>query len=786
MILINLKIAVRNLLRQKSSSIISIFGLAVSFACSLFIYFYIDHEYSFDRYHPRSNDTYRLVWHLDDDVTWVPTGGAWQKRLVNIPEVEEVVLLDPKWGGDPFINVGEISFREQRNRVFRTTSNYNDLFELIFKTGDKSTALENPGSVIISSTMASKYFPLKDPIGQVLVLDHKHQLKITGVFMPFPSNSHFQADILYNIGDKDWVWPYLYLRLIENSGKFSVDQKIDNLFKLTNPKSYADGHRVSLQALTAIHLHSNYDYEINTNSDLLTVKTIAGIGIIILVMGCINFLNIVIASSSTRLKEISIKKVMGSDRLQIINQILTEVLLITVLSAILGLFLLIMIAPTINYLSGLDISLSLNIPTIIIYISAVALIGLITGCYPAFLLSKTKTIHGLRKIKSTGLKEHIVQKIVLIFQYSASIFLIAGTVLIHEQLGFLNNRNLGFDKEQVIGINIAGDGRGATTEEIQLLKYRWSSLGDVVKVTTATSLPTKLATIGYDAILPKSDPSSPPIMMYTNAVDHDFAQTMGLNILVGEDFDNKNSEVTKNKALINEVARDVFQLHDPIGEKIIVNGWKDTVTVEIIGVIENFNDRTLKEKVPPMVFLSEHENPWYMALRLNVNALSKSLSDLKAIWESVVPQEPFDYFFFDDAFRQLYDEEQKLSRVTSIFSLIAIFIAALGTFGLSFHLANIKVKEIGIRKVLGAGLLVIVRLLGGPVIRLIGISFILVAPFFYLATMSWLEEFAYRIDFSWMILFTSLLAILLIAVMSSGYHIIKAAIANPIDSLNDE
>ena len=513
----------------------------------------------------------------------------------------------------------------------------------------------------------------------------------------------------------------------------------------------------------------------------------AAIGLIILLMGCINFVNMVIAGSSLRLKEIGVKKVMGCYRSQIVRQYLIEIIITTLVSAFIALLLTVLVLPFFNELTGRHIILPLLDPSFcLIYIAIIFLVGLMAGAYPALYFSRIKAVEGLKKTFTQNKGQYLTRKIVLTFQFAASIFLIAGTIVIYEQVNYLGNRNLGFDKEQVIGITVSGDGYRATLNQVHLLKSRWQSMSDVSSVTTATSLPTRLATVGYDMVIPPNDPNE-GIMMYTNSVDADFVKTLGLRVQSGTDFSQlSNKNKNSDKVMINEEAQRLLNFRDPVGHKLTVYTWRDTVTVDIIGVFENFNDRTLKEQIPPMLLFGEDTKPWYMAIRMNTDNLRKSMSELQSVWESVVTTEPFDYFFFDDAFDQLYHNEQKLGKVMNAFSFIAILIANLGTFGISFFIANQKVKEVSIRKVLGANVIQILELLNRHVLLLTILALIITIPLFRVIMSGWLDEFAYRIDLNWGTLIVSFLAVVIIAIGSGGYHTFRVARTNPVDSLGSE
>ncbi len=801
------KVAFRNLRRQKLYSAINIVGLAFGIMCVLFILFYVQHELSYDRYHAKADRIYRLAVsvrmggnELDRAIVGAPTAAA---LVSDFPEVADAVRL--KTGGNWYVRYGEKTYKET-SFIF-ADANIFEIFSIPLLKGDPRNALAEPMTIVISQETAAKYFGSDDPLGKTLNFDNRRDMKVTGVFQDIPGNSHFHWSFIGSmVGvEKNLVqeWTsldvYTYLLLTEGAdpsvleAKFPrmVEKYCDREFKAFTGKVYSQLKESGtkweyfLQPLTSIHLHSDLGFELEPNNDIKYIYIFSTIAIFCLLIASINFINLSTARSSKRAKEVGIRKVVGSARLQLIGQFITESVLMSVAALLLALLLVRSLQPLFHSLieGEIDIDFFAHPSQLLVLVGVVLFVGIIAGIYPAFVLSSFRPVSVLKKQMKTGRRSHGMRRALVVFQFITSLVLIIGTIIIFSQMRYIQNRDLGFQKEQILVVQdafILGNRIGAFQEELK-------QNPDIVSSTVTSYLPV-LSNRRVRSVFPEGQMEQKgSIAIQAWKADYDFIETFNMEIIRGRNF-SKEFSTDSTAALVNEAAAGVFGWDDPLGKRIGAlgsGGSGKPLYYTIIGVIKDFHFDSMRESIMPLAIYLQPSSE-FLAVRLRVANVSAQIESIRELWNKYVPGFPFEYSFLDDRFEDMYRSELKSGKILSIFAALAVLISCLGLFGLSAYTAEQRTKEIGIRKVLGASVSEILFLLSREFSGLVLIGFLISAPLSYFLMSNWLEDFAYRTAIGiWPFVISVALA-LFIASVTVSYFSIKLALANPSDSLRYE
>ncbi len=803
-----LTVAVRNLLKYKFYSILNITGLAAGIATCLLILLFVQDELSYDKFHENSDRIYRIVADFTlggNSFTAANVGPPTGFAIVNdYPEVENAVRLMSS--GSWFVRYGENSFKE--TEVIYADSTLFRVFTLPLINGDPQTALTRPNTMVISQRMVDKYFGSEDPIGKTLRLDDSRDYQVTGVYDKIPGNSHFHAEFILSLAsvssssENFWLGNMgykTYLLLRENADYKALEAKFPDMIKKyvgpeiqkflgTSLEEFeAGGGKTGyyLQPLTDIHLHSDLLDELEPNSDIKYVIIFSAIAFFILIIACINFMNLSTAASAGRAKEVGIKKVLGSERKSLITQFLTESLTTSIIATVISLIIVKVALPHFNDLAGKELEFNiLSNSQILMGVLLITLfIGLLAGSYPALFISAFKPIEVLKGKLKLGAKSGFMRSSLVVFQFTASIIMIICTTVVFNQISFIQNKKLGFNKEQVLIINDAF----ILSNQIQAFKNAVLQNPDVLAGTVSGYLPTESSRSGNAILRGGVKDEKNSIVMQNWRVDYDYINTLGMEIIEGRNFSREFGSDSM-AVIINETAAKFFGWEDPLGKivgRFTSNETASIAKYNIIGVVKNFHYESLRNSIGPLLFFLKNSTS-KVAFRISTANIRQLITSVKDKWDEFAPGQPFDYSFMDEEFNNMYNAEQRMGGIYSVFAFLAIFIGCLGLFGLAAFTAQQRTKEIGVRKVLGASVGGIVLLLSKEFVKLVVISFVIAAPIAYYYMNNWLGDFAYRTEIGTFTLLAAGGIALAIALVTVSYHAIKVAVTNPVKSLRYE
>ncbi len=791
------KTAIRNLLKKKSFSAINIFGLAIGMAVSILMLLFVLSEVTYDRFNEDSENIYRIALHIDAQgrILNIPSAPApmGPALMDNFPEVTEVGRLRSMGGA--LISYEDKKFDETNIRY--ADAGIFDVFSIDVLRGNPETFLEAPYNLVITEEMARKYFGEEDPINKSLQFGSEDFYTVTGVVKKMPENSHFKFNMLISLptlnrtGEPLDSWMGFnfntYFKLQSGASIEGLDEKCYTLMMDNMPEQIRqldlklDLH---LQPLTSIHLHSTTEGELEPGGSIAYIWIMTTIAFFILLIACINFMNLSTAQSAHRAKEVGMRKVLGAQRKKLISQFLGETLLLSFISFLLSLLLIQALLPAFNQLSRKELVFNpfdnwiITLGLILITL----LVGLIAGTYPAFFLSAYSPIDVFRSQYKAGRGHRFFRNGLVTFQYVISIALICCTLIVFFQMRFVKNYDLGFDKDQIMVVHY----RGQIPNQRDVFKSRVAEIPGVVKASNAQTLPgigsneTFFAFEGFNQGEPKVYP-------YTEA-DEDYLETMGLELAAGrffsKEFTGDSDTVVINETLAKEVGWD-----DPLGKIVRMTDVVDDEFVQIpftvIGVVKDFHFASLRENIRGYIIKLEPERG-RLAVKVRPESLSGAIRSIETIWNEMIPTYPFEYTFLDDRFDSIYRTEQRIGKIFLAFTLITILVACLGLFGLASFTAEQRTKEIGIRKVLGASVPNVVLLLSRQYTKWVLLANVIAWPVAFFAMRTWLQNFAYRIDMGiWIFVLSGVMA-LLIALLSVSAKALKAAAANPVQSLRYE
>ncbi|MGD8779729.1 MAG: ABC transporter permease [Ignavibacteria bacterium] len=805
----NIKLAVRNLLKYKFYSFLNLTGLAIGIATCLLILLFVQDELNYDKYNENADRICRVIANFNfsgNDLVWPNIGLPTGEALFNdYPEVENFVRI--KQSGNNFVKYGDNSFKE--TKVIKADSTFFDIFTIPLIAGNPKTALNKPNTLVLSETTAKKYFGSEDPMGKVLKFNDWQDFVVTGVYKDIPAASHFHADFILSLQagnnkfDQYWVsnMNYITYILLQKGYNYkNLEAKFPAMTeKYVGPEILAftgktmeefvrDGSRAGyyLQPLTDIHLHSNLQGEFEANGDIKYVYIFSAIAVFILLIACINFMNLATARSAGRAKEVGIKKVLGSERRDLIKQFLTESITMSIISTVLALILIQILLPYFNNLSGkqLEISYLTNAQFLIGIVVLTIFIGILAGSYPALFISSFKPVSVLKGKLRSGAKTGFMRSSMVVFQFCSSIIMIIATTVVFNQLNYIQNKKIGFDKENVIVLHdtyILGD-------RIESFKNEIVNDPQILSGTISNYLPVGSYTYrnANGTFREKRTDDEKLTPMESWRVDYDYIKTMGMEIIEGRNF-SKEYGSDSTAVIINEAAAKHFEWNEPLGKTLsqfaTIDG--DLATYNVIGVVKNFNYESLKNTIGP-VLLFLRPNHSSVAFRFKGANTAEVINLIKEKWNTFAAGQPIEYSFLDEDFSEMYSAEQKIGEIFSVFAFLAILIACLGLFGLAAFTAEQKTKEIGIRKVLGASVTGIIIMVSKEFAKLVTIAFVISVPIAYYYMNIWLQDFQYKIDITAGIFAFAGLTALAIAMITVSYHTIKIAVTNPVKSLRYE
>lgn len=811
----NLKIAWRSLVKHKLYSAIKIGGFAFSIAACVLITLFIRHEVSYDRSYPDLGQLYRAVMTINDDgnlrkgtsfmAPFAPTMKA------NFPAVEHAGRLLP----NPLFGAGsnQVSTAENPERLHEEGITYADqellnVLQLPLVEGNPEHALDEPNTVVLTASKAAKYFPKGDALGKVIYLNDNTAKPYTvkGVLEDIPTNSHLHGfDFFLSLAGEpfypgeqiNWMATnyvtYFKLRPGTDIGQLGKKMAADMINNYYIPAAESAGRQVSeyvksatiiFQPLTDVHLYSqdiaDYDVTMKSNGDIRFVWLFGGVAGFILLIACINFINLSTAKSASRAKEIGLRKVVGSYRSGLIRQFLTESTLYSLLSIVLGVALAWLFLPLFNLLAGKQLAFPWDNPWLFPIVAlAVVAIGLLAGLYPAFFLSGFRPVYVLKGQLSLGTKNRLLRNGLVVFQFTTSIMLIVGTLIINSQMQFILNKKIGFDKDQVMVIQ----GTHTLGEQVQTLKDELEKLPEVQHVTVGDYLPVQMGGVKRNGNPIWNEGRVNEDIAAQGQfweVDEDYLPTLGIRLVDGRNF-NERMATDADAVIINQQMAKLLNLESAVGKRI-TNGGKDML---VIGVVEDFNFESIRDEVGGIV-LALGNSPTMMAVKLNGQHMAESVAAISALWKEFAPNQAIRFTFLDESYAAMYESVQRTGMIFTCFAVLAIMIACLGLFGLAAFTTEQRTKEIGIRKVLGASVAGIVQLLSKDFIRLVLLALVIASPVAWWAMNQWLQDFAYRIDIQWWVFAVAGLAAVLIALATVSFQAVKAAVANPVDSLRDE
>ena len=802
------KIAFRSIWKNKGYSAINIFGLAVGLSTCLLIMLYVIDELSYDKYNKKADRIYRVDGdiqfggnHFILAVAQDPMGPTLKK---DYPAVEQYVRF--RGYGGFLVKKGNDNLRE--DRVVYADSTLFDVFTLPIISGNAKTALLAPNNIVITEKIARKYFNTTDVVGQQLIMNDTSNYKITAVIKNLPAQSHFDFDFFVSMSSieesrqNNWVSNNFntYIVLKEGADPKTLEAQFPAMLeKYVGPqvkqvmnitmddfKKSGNWDRCSLTPLLQIHLHSNKTAELGPNGNMLYVYIFSSIAILILLIACINFMNLSTARSSGRAREVGVRKVLGSLRGNLIKQFLTESILISFIALLLALLFAILLLPYFNQLAGKDMTIGfLTKPWLLpVLLALVLVVGFLAGSYPAFFLSAFRPIEVLKGKLAGGFKNGWLRSGLVVFQFWISIILLISTGIIYRQLNYIRNKDLGFKRDQVLVMQ----NTNALGTQTKAFKNEVLKIPGIRNMTMTGFLPTSTWR-SDNPLFPDAIPDQKrALSAQVWNIDENYIPTLGMQIIKGRNF-SEQFLTDSSGIILNEAAVNLLGFKDPIDKSLyFMNSFttsKDLTRLHIIGIVKNFNFNSLREQVTPLALLYRSQ-PGAIAIRLDAKNSHKLVNQLENKWRAMAPGQPFSYSFMDDDFNRMYDSEQRTGKIFISFAMLAIFIACLGLYGLVTYAAEQRTREIGIRKVLGASVGSIVGMLSKDFLKLVLIAALIAFPLAGWMTSRWLQDFAYRINMGWIIFVVAGLVVLAIAFATICFQAIKAALMNPVKSLRTE
>ena len=784
--------------RQKIYTLLNLFGLAFGLACVIIIFLYIQYEFSYDKQHINKDRIYKIVYEINRTgsgymgskryaVTPAPMAPALMEEF---PEIEAATRLT-NWS-NVLIRSGDKTFLE--NRWVWADKYIFDVFTFPLVLGDEKTALNNLYSVVVSENMAKKYFGSENPVGKILNYNNEKDFTVTGVMKNIPENSHIKGDFLATfetlgeVGQTLDQWgnnSYSTFFLLQKDHNHHDLEKKYPAFIETKYKNYdwwkkEEANRYYHQKLTDIHLKADTIFNFGPVNDIKYIYIFTAIALFILLIACMNYMNLSTARAAKRAKEVGIRKVVGAQRSQLTWQFLSESLILTFVSLIFALGIVYLLLPVFNTLMEREITINLfdNFSFLLILIGIGLGVGLISGSYPAFFMSNFKPVTSLRKRSFSKGKTAVFRNVLVVVQFAISIFLIISTIVISDQLSYIRNKKLGFTKDHIIIVNMRDK---AVREKTEVVKQELLKHSGIIGVTFSSSLPMRVSSRTFLRYEGSPDPENDRLQTYFANVDYDFFDVFEMEIVAGRKFSPEIDKAT-NKYIINETAVKQLGWTDPIGK----NYGREDRMGPVVGVVKDFHYANFHLPMEPVTFFLDPGRGYNMSIKINSENIKSSIAAIKKVWNTFSNGYPFEYQFMDEEYDNMYKTEIRLGKTFSYFAILAIVICCLGLFGLASFTTEQRTKEIGIRKVLGGTTSSIVSMLLKQFTKWVFLANFIAWPLAWYAMDKWLQDFAYRIDIGWGMFAAAAVMALLIAILTVCYQAVKAAMANPVDSLQYE
>ncbi len=800
-----IKTSLRNLLKHKTYSLINISGFAVSMACCIIILLYVIYEFSYDRYNTNYNNIYRIVMNMKsrngEDLDHLTTPASMAGAIKSeFPEIEEITrIFTYSWREKALVSNGSDFYFE--NRFFLADPSIFNIFSFQFIKGDPGYSLNDPNSVVITESMAKKYFGEEEPVGKILTVKNlgKADLKVTAVIKDVPQNSHFKFDFLAsNSSGTAMFWPdftegwrgfsfYVYVLLKDQVNSENIADGFPAFIK-KYMRNYSYLNSIKLQPLSDIHLYSNISGEIEPNNDIKNIYIFMSIGLIVLIIACVNFINLASARSALRSKEVGIRKVLGANKIQIIKQFLSESLLISLLSIPFALVLAELFLPVFSNMTGEEIGINmfeLNGEILLILFGIILFTGIISGSYPAFIISGYQIDSVLKKSFKNNLSGLKSRNLLVTVQFVISTVFIIGIFFITQQMNYIRNTATGYTKNHIVVVPLKDN---ESIKSYEVIKREIAKSNGVISVTASGRLPSSIwstFSVWREGFGEEED-----ISLFYNAVDYDFLKTYSIKLASGRDFSENYVSDRKLSYILNESAVKQFGWNDPVGKQFqfsnkglkIAEFEKGTV----IGVVKDFHFRSMHDKIEPLILKIQPDMFRYLSVKIALENSSETLKGIQTAWNKSNPGRPFDYFFFDENFNRLYKAEERINSIFIYSTLFSVFISCLGLFGLAAFTIEQRKKELCIRKVLGASTKNLMVMLSQEFTKWVLIANLIAWPVAFFIMKSWLENFAYRIELNiWTFIGAAFFAYG-VAFITISLQTIKAAYSNPVDALRYE
>ncbi len=795
-----LKIALRNIKKQKFYAAINILGLAIGLSICLLIMLFIKDEMGYDQHHSKADRIYRTL------MVWGKNDGGGQPYPINpyrlqpalktdFPELEEVIRFVDASG--TLISYENVNY--QQDNIFFADPALFDVFDYELISGDEATALVEPLTMIISESTAEKYFGDDDPMGKSLIIDEEGIVQITGVFKDSPENTHLYAEafismetgkslfnqlVLNNWGEGS---SYTYLLLPEDMSADQLAARFPAFIEKNMGEGRSEGVGIDLQKMTDIHLHSNLPGEIQANSDIRYIYIAGAIALFIILLASINYMNLATARSIKRALEIGVRKTMGAPRSALIGQFLSESILIALFSFLIAIAVALLALPAFNNFmeKGLTLNPLVNPEVYLLFIGATFLVGLISGSYPAFYLSSFQAIGVFRENFTQGVSGTL-RKFLVVFQFAISVILIFATVVVFKQWDFLKHKDLGMNQENLVMVPIPD------LDQYQSLKTQLQANPNILAVGASNKqLSGRLSSnLGFKAEQYQPDPNDGQTSIKIVTTDHDFLSTLEVDFAEGRNFSRQFVSDDTSAFVLNQAAVDMIGWEEPLGKWFETSEFNAGTWVtrrgKVVGVIDNYNHESLYNEVLPVCYYVSQTWLNWMTLRLSGNNVRETLADVKQKWVQFAPEELYDFAFLDERINEMYRTEERFFNLFTFFTILAIFIAGMGILGLSAFMAEQRTKEIGIRRVFGASTGNLVLLLTKEFSKLLFIGFVIAAPLAWWLLEDWLQDFTYRIEIGWLPFVAAALISILMTFLTSGFQSLRAALISPVEAIKYE
>jgi len=782
--------AVRNLLRNTVYALINIFGLSIGITCSLLILIFIKHEISYDRFHEKKNDLYRMIFEMVDPdgrvISPQMTAPVAPAMMDEFPEVKAATRITGYRDGfftyqnKPY-NTGDVIYAD---------SLFFEMFSFDLISGDLKTVLNEPFSVVLNEQTAENIFGDEDPVGKILRWNNKDDLLIKGVVKSPPENSHLRFTSLISFSSlyederlyMDWnggMQYYHYVELMPGASEKTIEAMLpDFMYRNFNHIFEGSGYSInaSLQPVTDIHLKSGYVGEIGITGSMSNIYIYSAISLFILLIACINFMNLTTAKSTSRAREIGLRKVLGAERESLIGQFLGESVIMSILGLVIALIMIEILLPVFKNIVNRELKLYQlkNLDLIVGIPLFVVLIGIIAGSYPAFIMSAFKPVNVLKGILHGQKGPSGFRNILVLVQFAISLILIICTLVIYIQLGYIKSKDVGYQKENILVLQFASDN---SKNNYVLVKDGLTNIPGVINSSATSEIPGQ----GFTSNGYKPEGYDRWIMFNAVDVDYDYIETMGLQVLQGRDF-SPEYPADRSAFLINETLARELNWQNPAGMTIEREGIH-----RVLGVVKDFHFASLHQEIGPLIFtMKPYMGYDFLLVRFKTENLNALINDIRKAWEKVDPNEPFEYFFLDDAFDEMYRSEQKLGSLLLYIAILAIIIACMGLFGLALYNTEQSTKEIGLRKVFGSTVSRVVFLLTGKFTRWVLLANLLAWPVAYIIIRKYMQMYAYRIDLPVWVFFLTALGTYLIALLTISFQSVKAGTKNPAKTLRYE